>query len=245
LGRELRRAFIPAGGCLFIDADYSQIELRVLAHMSGDETFIDAFTNGLDIHSITASEVFGVALGDVTAAQRRAAKTVNFGIIYGQSAFSLAHDLGITLKEAEDYINGYFRRYPRVKTFMEDTVKNAKRLGYTATITGRRREIAELRSPNRNIRMFGERAAMNMPIQGSAADIIKIAMIKTYNRLIAEGLKARIILQVHDELLVEAPEAEAEAAAQLLKAEMEGAAVLSVPLKADVSTGRSWYEAKL
>ncbi|MDR1706167.1 MAG: DNA polymerase I [Clostridiales bacterium] len=245
LGRELRRAFIPADGCLFIDADYSQIELRVLAHMSGDETFINAFTNSLDIHSITASEVFGAALADVTPAQRRVAKTVNFGIIYGQSAFSLAHDLGITLKEAEDYINGYFRRYPRVKIFMEDTVKNAKRLGYTTTIMGRRREIAELRSPNRNTRMFGERAAMNMPIQGSAADIIKIAMIRTYNRLIAEGLKARIILQVHDELLVEAPEAEAEAAAQLLKAEMEGAAALSVPLKADVSTGRSWYEAKL
>ena len=244
LGRELRKAFVPAPGFIFVDADYSQIELRVLAHMSGDETFIDAFVMDKDIHSITASEVFGTALDKVTSDQRSAAKTVNFGIIYGQSAFSLANDLGLSVKEAESYINGYFARYPRIKGFMENTVKSAKETGYTTTITGRRRHIPELSSPNHNTRMFGERAAMNMPIQGSAADIIKIAMIKVQNRLQAERLNSRLILQVHDELLVEALENEAEAVNEILASEMEQAVKLLVPLKVDISLGRNWYEAK-
>ncbi|MCL2703721.1 MAG: DNA polymerase I [Defluviitaleaceae bacterium] len=244
LGRELRKAFVPSPGCVFVDADYSQIELRVLAHMSGDETFIDAFAHDKDIHRITAAEVFGVPLDEVNQDQRAAAKTVNFGIIYGQSAFSLANDLGLAVKEAESYINGYFNRYPSIKGFMEQTVKNAKSTGYTTTITGRRRHIPELASPNYNTRSFGERAAMNMPIQGSAADIIKMAMIRVHKRLSAEGLKSRLILQVHDELLVEAFENEAETAVKIVREEMEQAVKLSVPLKVDVNTGKNWFEAK-
>ncbi|MCL2837181.1 MAG: DNA polymerase, partial [Defluviitaleaceae bacterium] len=215
-----------------------------LAHMSGDETFIDAFAHDKDIHRITAAEVFGVPLDEVNQDQRAAAKTVNFGIIYGQSAFSLANDLGLAVKEAESYINGYFNRYPSIKGFMEQTVKNAKSTGYTTTITGRRRHIPELASPNYNTRSFGERAAMNMPIQGSAADIIKMAMIRVHKRLLAEGLKSRLILQVHDELLVEAFENEAETAVKIVREEMEQAVKLSVPLKVDVNTGKNWFEAK-
>ena len=244
LGRELRKAFVAAPGHVLIDADYSQIELRVLAHMSGDETFIDAFVSDKDIHSITATEIFDINIDKITPDQRAAAKTVNFGIIYGQSAFSLAQDLKITVKAAEAYINGYFARYPRVKTFMAATVEGAKDKGYTTTITGRFRHIPELSSPNRNTRQFGERAAMNMPIQGSAADIIKIAMIRVHKRLAEEGFGARLILQIHDELMVEAPIAEADAVKKIVVQEMERSYELSVPLKADVNVGGSWYDAK-
>jgi DNA polymerase-1 len=244
LGRELRKAFVPREGCLFVDADYSQIELRVLAHMSSDPVLIQAFKENADIHRITASQIFGVAPGDVTPTQRGNAKAVNFGIVYGISAFGFSEDLGIPIWEAEDYIAGYFVQYPRVKVFMDGCVQQAKENGYAATMFDRRRGLPELKSHNFNIRSFGARVAMNMPIQGTAADIIKIAMIRVAHRLQSEGLAARLILQVHDELLLEVPHSELEAVKQIVKTEMENAAELSVPLVADVSVGESWYETK-
>ena len=244
LGRELRRAFVASDGFVFVDADYSQIELRVLAELSGDETFLNAFREKQDIHRITAARVFHIPFDEVTDEMRRIAKAVNFGIVYGISAFSLADDIKVSNKEAESFIEGYFQRYPSVKKYMDKTVAQAKEDGYAKTIFGRRRLIPELSHKAFNTRSFGERAAMNMPVQGTAADIIKIAMIKVWNRLAKEGLKSRLVLQVHDELLIEAKIGEEERVKAILKDEMENAVSLSVPLAIDISEGKSWYDAK-
>ena len=244
LGRELRKAFVPREGAVFVDADYSQIELRLLAHMSGDETLINAFKEGQDIHRLTASQVLGIDPEKVTAEERSNAKAVNFGIVYGIGAYSLSEDLNISVKEADAYIAGYFKQYPGVKRYIDSTVEKAKTEGYVATLFNRRRPMPELRSANFNTRAFGERVAMNMPIQGSAADIIKIAMINTTRRLKAEKLEAKLILQVHDELLLEVPKDEVEKVTHILQEEMENAVQLDVPLVADVHVGDSWYDTK-
>ena len=245
LGRELRKIFIPESAeFCFLDADYSQIELRVLAHISGDESLIAAFKSNQDIHRMTASQVFHVPFDEVTPLQRSNAKAVNFGIIYGKGAFSLGQDLGISRKEAEEYINAYFARYPKIKTFMEDTIKNGTKNGYVSTLWNRRRNMPELQSSNFMQSAAGERAAMNMPIQGTAADIIKLAMIKVHRALQEGGYRSRLILQVHDELLIEAYKEEKEAVAKILKENMEHAADLLVPLDVDVHEGASWFEAK-
>ena len=244
LGRQLRKVFVPKEGCLFTDADYSQIELRVLAHMSGDEKLIEAYRQARDIHASTASEVFHVPLGEVTPLQRRNAKAVNFGIVYGISSFGLSQDLSITRKEAQEYIETYFRTYPGIKQFLDQCVSDAKEKGYAVTLFGRRRPVPELSSGNFMQRSFGERVAMNSPIQGTAADIIKIAMIRVHDRLLSEQLSSRLILQVHDELLVETCPGEEEAVARILREEMMGAADLKVSLEIDLHTGSSWYEAK-
>lgn len=245
LGRELRKIFIPESAeFCFLDADYSQIELRVLAHISGDESLIAAFKSNQDIHRMTASQVFHVPFDEVTPLQRSNAKAVNFGIIYGKGAFSLGQDLGISRKEAEEYINAYFARYPKIKAFMEDTIKNGTKNGYVSTLWNRRRNMPELQSSNFMQRAAGERAAMNMPIQGTAADIIKLAMIKVHRALQEGGYRSRLILQVHDELLIEAYKEEKDAVAKILKENMEHAADLLVPLDVDVHEGASWFEAK-
>ena len=245
LGRELRKIFIPESAeFCFLDADYSQIELRVLAHISGDESLIAAFKSNQDIHRMTASQVFHVPFDEVTPLQRSNAKAVNFGIIYGKGAFSLGQDLGISRKEAEEYINAYFARYPKIKTFMEDTIKNGTKNGYVSTLWNRRRNMPELQSSNFMQRAAGERAAMNMPIQGTAADIIKLAMIKVHRALQEGGYRSRLLLQVHDELLIEAYKEEKDAVAKILKENMEHAADLLVPLDVDVHEGASWFEAK-
>jgi DNA polymerase-1 len=245
LGREIRRAFIPSSpGHVLIDADYSQIELRVLAHISGDKVMQKAFLEDMDIHTATASQVFHVPPESVTDELRRRAKAVNFGIIYGIGDFSLAEDLKISRKEAKEYIENYLSTYSGVNEYMEKTIKEAKEKGYVATLFGRRRYIPELASSNRNIRAFGERCAMNTPIQGSAADIIKVAMVRVYNRLQAQKLSSRLLLQVHDELIVDAPQNEADLVAALLKEEMEGAIHLAVPLTVDLHQGANWYLAK-
>ena len=245
LGRELRKIFIPESAeFCFLDADYSQIELRVLAHISGDESLIAAFKSNQDIHRMTASQVFHVPFDEVTPLQRSNAKAVNFGIIYGKGAFSLGQDLGISRMEAEEYINAYFARYPKIKTFMEDTIKNGTKNGYVSTLWNRRRNMPELQSSNFMQRAAGERAAMNMPIQGTAADIIKLAMIKVHRALQEGGYRSRLILQVHDELLIEAYKEEKDAVAKILKENMEHAADLLVPLDVDVHEGASWFEAK-
>ena len=243
LGRELRRVFVPKEGSKFVDADYSQIELRVLAHMSGDEALIEAYNSAEDIHAITASAVFHVPLEEVTPQLRRNAKAVNFGIVYGISSFGLSQGLSITRKEAADFIEQYFRTFPRIKAFLEEAVKDAKEKGWCETMFGRRRPIPELKESNFMRRSFGERVAMNAPIQGTAADIIKIAMIGVDRRLRLEGLKSRLVLQVHDELLVEAVEDEVEAVREILRGEMEGAADMKVRLEIDMHTGGSWFEA--
>ncbi len=245
LGRLLRKAFIPSSeDYVFADGDYSQIELRVLAHLSGDETLINAFINGEDIHRLTASQAFGIPYDEVTPAQRSNAKAVNFGIVYGISAFALSEDLKISRAEAQKYIDGYFEKYPGIKVFMDNCVRSAKEKGYSVTMFNRIRKIPELSAGNFNLRSFGERVAMNAPIQGTAADIIKLAMIKIWRRLRAEGLKSRLLLQVHDELLIEAHKDEVEYVNRLLKEEMENAVRLSVPLSVDVHNGRNWYEVK-
>ena len=245
LGRELRKVFIPENeDYCFLDADYSQIELRVLAHIAGDESLIEAFKSGQDIHRMTASQVFHVPFEEVTSLQRSNAKAVNFGIIYGKGSFTLGQDLGITRTEAEEYINAYFARYPKIKGFMDETIKNGAKDGYVSTLWNRRRAMPELQSSNFIQRAAGERAAMNMPIQGSAADIIKLAMIKVHQALKDGGYKSRLILQVHDELLIETHKDEKEAVAKILKENMEQAAELLVPLDVDVHEGASWYEAK-
>lgn len=243
-GRELRKLFVPSEGNVLIDADYSQIELRLLAHYTQSPPLVRAYNSGEDIHAATASLVFGVPLGEVTPELRRRAKAVNFGIIYGISAYGLAKDLNISAAEASGYIDEYFAKYPEVREFMNENVRCAKENGYVMTIFGRKRYIPELKSSNYNMRQFGERAAMNMPLQGSSADIIKIAMIRVYKRLKEEGLKSKLILQVHDELVLDAPVGESEYAKRLLKEEMEGAAQLNVPLAVEVSQGANWYEAK-
>lgn len=244
LGREMRRFFRAKEGCVLVDADYSQIELRVLAHMADDPAMIEAFNSEADIHTITASQVFHMPPELVTPLMRSRAKAVNFGIVYGIGAFSLAKDIGVTRKEADQYIKGYLAHYAGVQRYMEQVVKQAKEQGYVSTLLGRRRYLPELSSSNANLRAFGERVARNMPIQGTAADIIKIAMIRVEDRLRSEGLHARLIMQVHDELIVEAPEQEAQRVAVILHEEMEGACALHVRLKADVHQGKTWYDAK-
>lgn len=244
LGRLIRKVFLPAEGCVFVDADYSQIELRVLAHMSGDEQLIQAYREARDIHRTTASQVFHIPFEEVTDLQRRNAKAVNFGIVYGISSFGLSQDLSISKKEAAEYIERYFETYPRIREFLDCLVTDAKEKGYSLTMFGRRRPVPELSSSNFMQRSFGERVAMNAPIQGTAADIIKIAMIQVHDRLAREGLKSKLILQVHDELLIEAREEELEQVEQILTEEMHRAADLSVSLEIDMHTGHNWYEAK-
>ena len=244
LGREIRRAFIASPGCRLVDADYSQIELRVLAHMSGDETMISAFREGQDIHARTAAEVYGVPLDQVTHEMRSRSKAVNFGIVYGISDFTLAKNISVSRKEAREFIERYFERYPGVKKYMDEAVKAGKERGYVETLMGRRRYLPELSSSNFNVRAFGERCAMNSPIQGTAADIIKLAMIAVARRIREERLHARLILQVHDELIVEAPEDEVERVKALLRECMEGVVALKVPLRADISAGGDWRECK-
>lgn len=243
LGRLIRKVFIPAEDYVLIDADYSQIELRVLAHMSGDERLIQAYREAQDIHRITASQVFHVPFDEVTSLQRRNAKAVNFGIVYGISSFGLSQDLSITRKEAADYIERYFETYPQVKAFLDKEVSDAKETGFAVTMFGRKRPMPELNSVNFMQRSFGERVAMNAPIQGTAADIIKIAMIRVDKRLREEKMKSRLILQVHDELLVEAHKDETERVKEIMKTEMQGAADLHVSLEIDMHEGKNWYEA--
>ncbi len=244
LGRQIRKVFYPKPGAVFIDADYSQIELRCLAHMSGDEALIAAYNSGKDIHAITASEVFNVPFEEVTPLLRRNAKAVNFGIVYGISSFGLGQDLGINRKEAEDYIKKYFITYPRIKAFLDGLVDYAKETGTSKTMYGRIRPIPELSSGNFMQRSFGERVAMNSPIQGPAADIIKIAMISVHDRLLSEGLKSKLLLTVHDELLIEALNEEKDKVSTILKEEMENAAALKVKLEIDMHEGENWFEAK-
>lgn len=244
LGREIRKMFVAKEGYVLVDADYSQIELRVLAHIANDETMINAFRNNEDIHAVTASQVLGIPLEDVTKEQRSSAKAVNFGIVYGIGEFSLAQDLHISVKEAKAYIESYLEKYNGVRNYMESIKEQAKKDGYVKTMLNRIRYIPELKSPNYNIRQFGERVALNTPIQGTAADIIKLAMVRVDNRLINEGLKSKLILQVHDELIVEAHKDEVDKVKQILSEEMQNAMKLNVPLKVDMSTGHSWYDAK-
>ena len=244
LGRRIRKVFVPREGCVFMDADYSQIELRVLAHMSGDQQLIEAYHMDQDIHRITASKVFHTPFEEVTDLQRRNAKAVNFGIVYGISSFGLSQDLSISKKEAENYIDQYFATYPGVKEFLDRQVKEAKEQGYTTTIYGRRRPIPELSSSNFMQRSFGERVAMNSPIQGTAADIIKIAMIRVWKALREGEFKSRLILQVHDELVIETVREEEEAVRRILLENMQAAADLAVALEVDLHTGENWYEAK-
>lgn len=244
LGRLIRKVFVPEEGFVFLDADYSQIELRVLAHMSGDEKLIQAYKEAQDIHRLTASQVFHIPFDEVTPLQRRNAKAVNFGIVYGISSFGLSQDLSITRKEAAEYIEKYFETYPKIKVFLDSMVEEGKEKGYVSTMFGRRRPIPELKSSNFMQRSFGERVAMNSPIQGTAADIIKIAMNRVYRRMKEEGLKSRLVLQVHDELLIETRKEEIEVVSRILEEEMKGAAQLAVELEVDMHQGENWYEAK-
>ncbi|HEX9058634.1 MAG TPA: DNA polymerase, partial [Clostridia bacterium] len=245
MGREIRKVFIPENDdFILIDADYSQIELRVLAHITGDENMISAFKNDEDIHTNTAAKVFGLSGDEVTPLMRSRAKAVNFGIVYGIGDFSLSRDLGITRKEARKYIDEYLEKFSKVKKYMQDTVALGKENGFVTTILNRRRYIPEIKSSNFNTRSFGERVAMNTPIQGSAADIIKIAMVKVYKELLLNKLKSRLILQVHDELIIEAYKPEKDIIERILRESMENAVSLDVPLKADVKAGNNWYEAK-
>ncbi len=243
-GKELRKFFVAPDGCVLIDADYSQIELRVLASVAYDETLIDAFNNDADIHTVTASQVFGVPFDSVTEEMRKRAKAVNFGIIYGIGDYSLSQDLKIPRKTAAEYISSYLNKYSGVREYLENAKRDAREKGYVETIFGRRRYIPELAVSNKNLQAFGERVAMNTPIQGAAADLIKIAMIRTDRMLKEAGLKARLILQIHDELIIEAPTDEAEQAKAILREAMQGAAELNVPLKVDIGIGKSWYDAK-
>ena len=244
LGREIRRAFVASPGCVLVGADYSQIELRVLAHISGDEALIAAFNDGDDIHTRTAAEVFGVPKDEVTREMRSAAKAVNFGIVYGISAYGLSEQLDIPPKKASEYIEKYLDRCTGVRNYMKAAVENGREKGYAVTIMGRRRELPEIVSSNYNTRSFGERVAMNMPIQGSAADIIKAAMVKVANSLKEQGLRARLILQIHDELIFDVLESEKEIMTQIVEEGMQNTIQLKVPLIAKANYGRSWYEAK-
>ena len=243
LGAELRKMFAAPAGRVLVDADYSQIELRLLAHMAGDPAMIDGFKSGADIHTITASQVFGVRPEEVTPSMRRSAKAVNFGIVYGISPFSLSQDIGVSVQEAKEYMDKYFAHYSGVRAYMDGVVEQAKQTGFVATLFGRRRWVPELKSSNFNTRSFGERVALNAPIQGTAADIIKLAMIRVRDRLRAEGLKGHLVLQVHDELIVECPAEEADRICSLVEEEMEGVAALSVPLLAETHAGKSWADA--
>ena len=243
LGAQLRKMLVAPQGKVLVDADYSQIELRLLAHMAGDQAMIDGFNSGEDIHTITASQVFGVSPGEVTPLMRRSAKAVNFGIVYGISPFSLSQDIGVSVQQAKEYMEKYFEHYSGVRAYMDGVVAQAKKDGYVTTLFARRRWIPELKSSNFNTRSFGERVALNAPIQGTAADIIKLAMIRVRDRLKAEGLEGRLVLQVHDELIVECPEEEAGQVSKLVEEEMEGVAALSVPLLAETHAGKSWADA--
>ena len=244
LGAEMRYMFHARPGWTLVDADYSQIELRLLAHIADDQAMQEAFSTGADIHTATAAGVFGVPEDQVTGEMRRHAKAVNFGIVYGISDFSLSQDIGVTRAEAKDYMDRYFARYSGVADYMSAIVQKARQDGYVVTLFGRRRWLPELKSSNFNLRSFGERVALNMPIQGTAADIIKLAMLRVDEALKREGLEGRLVLQVHDELIVECPERETEAVKTLLEREMEHAVELSVPLTADAGAGKSWGEAK-
>jgi len=244
LGSQMRRFFVAKPGSVLVDADYSQIELRLLAHISGDEAMQQAFLTGQDIHRSTAAKVYNLPPEMITPALRSSAKAVNFGIVYGISAFSLSKDIGVSVKEADTFIQNYFASFPRVKSYLDGCIADGKANGYVTTLYGRRRTLPELASSNFNVRSLGERMAMNTPIQGTAADIIKIAMVRVARRLAAEGLQARLVLQVHDELIVECPAGEQQQVQKLLQTEMEAAADLAVPLNVDVHTGASWYEAK-
>jgi len=245
MGRRIRRVFVPTNeDYVLVDADYSQIELRVLAHISGDPTFIDAFKNNQDIHLRTASEILGIPIDEVTPEQRNDAKAVNFGIVYGISDYGLARNLGISRAEAQEYIDNYFKRYPGIKEYMERIVELGKKQGYVTTLMGRRRYLPELSSRNFNTRSFGERIAMNTPIQGTAADIIKKAMNDVYYELKARGLRSKLVLQVHDELIVDTYKPELEEVKEILKNKMENAIELSVPLVVDIGVGSNWYNAK-
>ena len=244
LGRELRKMFTAKDGCVLIDADYSQIELRVLAHLAKDPVMIEAFISGEDIHAVTASKILNIPIDKLTKDQRNSAKAINFGIVYGMSEYTLSQDLGISFKEAKNYMNEYFNKYSSVRDYLDFLKKFAHEHGYVKTLMNRVRYITELSSPQAMVRAFGERAAMNTPVQGSAADIMKCAMVRVYNKLKAENLKAKIILQVHDELIVETPYDEVDAVKAILKTEMENAVKLDVPLVADMESGMSWYDAK-
>ena len=244
LGSEIRRMFVPAEGCVLVDADYSQIELRLLAHMAGDGGMRESFLSGGDFHAETAAKVFHVERSEVTPEMRRSAKAVNFGIVYGISAFSLSQDIGVTVAEAKAYMEAYFATFPGVRKYMDEVVERAKENGYVETLLHRRRDLPELKSSNFNLRSFGERVALNMPVQGTAADVMKLAMVAVHKRLKAEKLQARLVLQVHDELIVECPESEAETVAKLLEEEMEHVVSLSVPLTAEAHWGKNWLEAK-
>ena len=243
IGRQLRKIFIAPEGYKFIDADYSQIELRILAHISGDENMVNAFNNDQDIHAITASQVFDVPLEEVTKQMRSEAKAVNFGIVYGISDFGLGANIGISRKKAKKYIEKYFEKYPGIKNFMDKTVENCKEKGFVETLWGRRRYVPEINSNNYNVRQFGERVAMNAPIQGTAADVIKIAMVNIQNALEKNNMKAKLILQVHDELVIETPDEELEKAKEILVTEMENVIKLKIPLKAEAEIGKNWFEA--
>ena len=243
-GRHIRECFVPLEpGCKFLSADYSQIELRLLAHLSGDEALIQAFTSGADFHASTASRVFDVPIDQVTPEQRSRAKAVNFGIVYGQQAFGLAQSLGISIAEAKGMIDRYFEVHPGVRAYLDETVEQARANGYAQTMFGRKRHIPELRAANGNTRGFGERTAMNHPMQGSAADIIKLAMRQVQERLMEEGFKARLLVQVHDELDFSVPDGEAEALSAMVRDVMEHVAELKVPLLADISAADTWAEA--
>jgi DNA polymerase-1 len=244
LGAQMRKFFTASDGCVLVDADYSQIELRVLASIANDEKMINAFKEGVDIHKVTASQVFDMPFDFVTNEMRSRAKAINFGIVYGMGAFTLSRDIKVSVKEAGRYINSYLSHYSGIKKYLDNCVEDAKEKGYVTTLFNRRRYLPELNDSNAMQRKFGERVAKNMPIQGTAADIIKIAMINVYNRLKAENLEARLILQVHDELIVESPENEVEQVKDILRQEMENAAKLKVNLVVDVNIGKTWYESK-
>jgi DNA polymerase-1 len=243
MGQRIREAFVAREGCLFLSADYSQIELRVLAHLSGDEALIESFRRQEDIHARTASEIFGLPADGVTAEMRRRAKAVNFGILYGMSPYGLAGDIGISQQEARDYIDHYFSSHPGVRAFIDRTLREARASGFVTTLLGRRREVPELASPENHTQQFGERIAVNTPVQGTAADLIKVAMIRIAERLISRGLATKMILQVHDELLFEVPEGEMEEVRALVIEAMEGVMPMAVPLRVDLGTGRNWREA--
>ena len=240
----IRAAFIPEEGCVFVGADYSQVELRILAHLADEKRLIDAFRQGMDIHTRTAMDVFNIPAEEVTPLQRRQAKAINFGIDYGMSDFGLAERLEIPVYQAREYIESYFRQYPNVRKFMDETIAECQEKGYVTTMCNRRRDIPEIKSSNHSLREFGKRAAMNAPVQGSAADLIKIAMINVYNRINKEGLKARMILQIHDELILNVPKDEEQIIMKLVEEEMENAMELKVPLLAEAESGNNWLEVK-
>ena len=243
-GRQIRKGFIPEEGHLFLTADYSQIELRILAHFSGDPAFVSAFQEGIDIHRQTASVIFAVPIDQVTDDQRARAKTINFATLYGQSEFSLARQLGISRERAADFIRGYFERFSGVRSFLDRQIDRARQEGYVETLSGRKRYIPELESRNWNVQQFGQRAAQNTPIQGSAADLIKVAMIQIYDEIRHQNLSGRLLLQVHDELVFEVPESELDSFRRMVVSHMEHAMELAVPLKVDVGIGASWYDCK-